>query len=118
MVHTTPTQLAYRRRGLRAWLTDGSALMDLWIATCGLGGPGLALFFFGAEVVRLGVLGRIDAASVPSFDRDPIAQAIGLASMPPPVALGLCILSVGLVVLMGAWRLVRARAEVIRGRGG
>lgn len=117
MALTTPGPARLRRLSPRAWLTDGRALMDLWTAICGLGGPGLALFLGGAEIVRLGLLGRIDPAAVPSVDSDPIARGLGLASLPPPVAFGLCLACVGLVLLSGAWRLVRARAEVLRLRG-
>lgn len=109
-----PTCSSSCGRGPRAWFSDGRALMDLWIATCGLAGPGLALLLVGAEVIRLGLLGRIDVAAFGSLANDPIAHGIGLVLLPAPVAVGLSVLCAGLVLLIGAWRLVRAHAEVMR----
>lgn len=114
MSANTPLGSRSRLHDLRIWVTDGRALTDLWLATCGLGGPGVMLCLVGAEVIRLGLLGRIDAGTFSTLGSDSTAKAIGLASIHPSVAFGLCVLCAGIVLLMGAWRLIAARAEVLR----
>lgn len=106
-----------RFRGARDWLNDRHALIDLWVATCGLGGPGLMLLLGGAEVIRLGLIGRAASSEVASLADGPLAKAAGFASLPSSVTVGIYTLCTGLVLLVGARCLLRARAEVMRLRG-
>ena len=105
-----------RLHSLRFWLTDKRAFFDLWTAV-GLGGPGVILCLVGAEVVRLWFAGRIDAHAFAFMVNDPVFKDIGLASLPAPVAFGIGISGAGILFATAAWRLVRARSEVLRLRG-
>lgn len=116
MPANTPTPSKPSLFSLRTWLADGRAYFDLWTAF-GLAGPGLMLCLVGAGVIRQWFQGHIDTVGFSAFAQDPMARAVGLTSLPSPLALGLCVLGSGILLMSGAWRLVRARAEVLRLRG-